>query len=95
MVLTTLTELTIDVSVWSVCKIYNMGHWLVWGTQQTDTEIIICNQQKTIDLLQKNIDSMNTRLMFIEETKSNVGETKCKVGETKCKDGGVNNKIEY
>lgn len=69
MVLTALADLTIDVSVWGVRKIYNMGHWLVWGTQKTETEILIENQQKTIDLLQKNIENMSKRLEYIEEKK--------------------------
>ena len=69
MVITTLADITIDVSIWSVRKIYNMGHWLVWGTQKTETEILIENQQKTIHLLQKNIETMNKRLEHIEEKK--------------------------
>ena len=69
MVLTALADVSIDVSVWGVRKIYNISHWLIWGTQKTETDILIENQQKTIHLLQENIETMNKRLEYIEEEK--------------------------
>jgi len=76
MVLTTIADVTIDVSIWSAKKIYGLGYWLVWGTPKTETEILLEKQNKTIELLHEDLVKINEILQKIESEHNNTGSTK-------------------
>ena len=67
MVLTTLTDLTLDISIWSIKKIYNISYWLLYGQQKSKEEILLEN------IIEKQ-DRYNKETLYdlIEEQKKNI-----------------------
>jgi len=76
MVLTTLADITLDVTIWSVKKVYGVGYWLIWGTPKTETEILLEQQSKTIEMLHEDLVRINERLSRIEEENHHSQENK-------------------
>lgn len=64
MVLTTLTDLTLDISIWSIKKIYNISYWLLYGQPKSKEEILLEN------IIEKQ--DKETLYILIEEQKKNI-----------------------
>jgi len=67
MVLIALADMTLDMTIWSVKKVYDIGHWIIWGRQKSQTEILLENQNKIIETLHNDLQSINKRLEHIEK----------------------------
>ena len=68
MVLTTLTDLTLDISIWSIKKIYNISYWLLYGKQKSKEELLLEN----IIEMQDKGESKETLYFLIDEQKKNI-----------------------
>ena len=67
MVLVALADMTLDMTIWSVKKVYDIGHWVIWGRQKSQTEILLENQNKIIETLHQDLQTINKRLEHIEK----------------------------
>ena len=74
MVLTTLTDLTLDISIWSIKKIYNISYWLLYSQKKSKEELLLENiiemQNKEHKLQTEYSDEKLYKL--IEEQKKNI-----------------------
>lgn len=68
MVLFALADMTLDMTIWSVRKVYDIGHWVMWGRQKSPTELLIEKQTKVIETLHRDLETINKRLEHIEKT---------------------------
>lgn len=75
MVLTTIADVTLEVTVWGAKKIYGLGYWFVWGTPKTETELLLEKQNETIQMLHKDLTTINERLRKIEENQHETPQT--------------------
>lgn len=68
MVLTTLTDLSLDISIWGIKKIYNISYWLIYGQPKSKEELLLEN----IIELQHKDHTKETLYNLIEEQKKNI-----------------------
>lgn len=68
MMLTILTDLTLDISIWSIKKIYNISYWLLYGKQKSKEELLLEN----IIEMQDKGESKETLYFLIDEQKKNI-----------------------
>lgn len=71
MVFTTMVDITFDLTVWTIKKMYGIGMWAIFGSQKTETELLLENQTKTIELLHKDLVKIAKQLKKIEKRDSN------------------------
>lgn len=69
MVLFAIADMTLDMTLWSVRKVYYIGNWVIWGKQKSPTELLIEKQTKVIETLHKDLETINKRLENIEKNK--------------------------
>ena len=94
MVLFAIADMTLDMTLWSVRKVYDIGHWVIWGRQKSPTELLIEKQTKVIETLHKDLETINKRLEHIEKTeKDEIGihhpDSETKIGKIIKKDNYV------
>jgi len=70
MVFTTMLDITLDLTVWSLKKMYGISVWAIFGTKRTETELLLENQTKTIELLHKDLVKITKQLEKIEKKDS-------------------------
>lgn len=75
MVLTFIADVVLDVTYWTGKKIYNTGHWLIWGTPKTETELLLAKQNETIQMLHENVVKLNKKLDKLAEDSKTVSPT--------------------
>lgn len=71
MVFTTMVDITFDLTIWTIKKMYGIGRWAIFGSQKTETELLLENQTKTIELLHKDLVKIANQLKKIEKKDSN------------------------
>ena len=62
MVLGFIADVVLGVTFWSGKKVYNVGHWLVWGKQKSETEKMLEKQNKTIEILHNDLLKLNEKM---------------------------------
>ena len=67
MVLTTIADITLDITIWSVKKVYGIGYWFIYGNVKSETDMLLEKQNKTIELLHEDLLKINKRLEKIED----------------------------
>ena len=71
MILTTLTDLTLDISIWSIKKIYNISYWLIYGQTKSKEQILLEQNNKIlynlIEEQKKNIENLHSDIVSLNE----------------------------
>jgi plasmid maintenance system killer protein len=72
----TVADLTLNISFWSIKKIYNIGYWVLWGTPKSEVEILLEKQSKKMEIMHQELINIHKRLNEIKNTNSLCYESK-------------------
>lgn len=62
MVIMTMIDLTLGLSIWTVKKVYNVSHWMIWGNVKSDSDILIEKLNENIELLNFKLETLESKL---------------------------------
>ena len=62
----TLIDIVIDLTFWTTKKIYNTGHYIIYGPSKSEAQLLIENKE-SIELLRRDILELQSKLDQIEK----------------------------
>ncbi len=67
MVFTIIIDITFNLTIWTIKKMYNIGIWAIFGSKKTENKLLLENQTKIIELLHKDLVNISKQLNKIEK----------------------------
>ena len=66
MVFTIIIDIAFHITVWTIKKMYSISRYSIFGSKKTENKLLLNNQKKIIELLQKDLAIIHKKLNKIE-----------------------------
>ena len=66
MVFTIIIDIAFHITVWTIKKMYGISRHAIFGSKKTENKLLLDNQTKIIELLQKDLTIIHKQLNKIE-----------------------------